>query len=148
MMRKARNVYLKCFIPVSSEKMKTRKREAWEEYYSAMRQIPGWLKKPVPFIVEAVPVFKDHGVKSVLDLGCGVGRHCVYLAKMGFNVTGTDISRSALRTAKAWSRTETGNTAFVRAAMTDQPFVGNCFQAVVSVSVVHHSVKREIRRTV
>jgi len=36
---------------------------------------------------------------SVLDLGCGEGRHCAYLASLGFQIVGLDISRVALRKA-------------------------------------------------
>lgn len=39
-------------------------------------------------------------------MGCGVGRHCVYLVNNGFNVVGVDISRSALRIAKRWAEKE------------------------------------------
>lgn len=126
----------------------TKRREVWEEYYSALCQLPKRLKKPVPFVVEALPLFRDYGVKAVLDLGCGLGRHCIYLAKMGFKVIGIDISRSALKTAKAWSRMEKiGNVTVLRATMTNLPFISQCFQAAFSISVIHHSVKREIRRT-
>ncbi len=31
---------------------------------------------------------------SMLDLGCGKGRHAIYLASKGFDVTGVDLSRS------------------------------------------------------
>lgn len=76
-------------------------------------RLPERLKKPVPFVVEALPLFKDHKVKTVLDLGCGMGRHCIYLAAEGFRVIGVDISTSALKTAKAWSRMgKIGNVTF------------------------------------
>jgi SAM-dependent methyltransferase len=39
---------------------------------------------------------------SILDLGCGNGRHSKYLAKKGFNVTGIDLSSSSIRNATKW----------------------------------------------
>jgi tellurite methyltransferase len=33
----------------------------------------------------------------VLDLGCGEGRHAIYLARRGFEVTAIDISKAAIR---------------------------------------------------
>ena len=38
----------------------------------------------------------------MLDIGCGVGRHCVYLGKLGFRMAGLDISPSGVaQTAEA-----------------------------------------------
>jgi len=125
--------------------MKTEKRKVWEEFYSGLGQLPEWLRKPVPFVVEAIPFFKDHAVRAVLDMGCGVGRHCVYLAKKGFDVVGIDTSRNAVRMAEARSDIErTANVAFLLASMTNLPFRGGCFQAVISVSVMHHAITKEI----
>jgi SAM-dependent methyltransferase len=36
----------------------------------------------------------------VLDMACGKGRHCIYLAKLGYDVTGTDISEQSIAAAK------------------------------------------------
>jgi len=130
-------------------RMNTGKREVWEEFYSGLGQMPERLKRPVPFVVEALPFFRARSVRAVLDLGCGVGRHSVYLATRGFDVVGVDASRNALMMAKAWSKAEVGvDVKLLRASMTDLPFVGGCFEAVVSVSVVHHAVKDDVERTV
>lgn len=45
---------------------------------------------------------KEHGVRKVLDLGCGSGRHLVELAKEGFGVTGVDFSPAAAHLAEKW----------------------------------------------
>lgn len=37
---------------------------------------------------------------ELLDLGCGRGRHSLYLAKNGYTVTGIDLSLQAIRTAR------------------------------------------------
>jgi len=36
----------------------------------------------------------------VLDIGCGAGRHCLYLQRKGFNVTGIDNSPLAIKVCK------------------------------------------------
>jgi len=117
----------------------------WEEYYSSLGELPDRLKKPVPFVVESLCLFKDCNVRSVLDLGCGAGRHCVFLAKEGFNVVGIDFSKSSLEKAKDWVRKEKlGNVDLVCGTTTHLPFIANFFDAVISISVIHHAVKREI----
>ena len=129
--------------------MKANKDQGWEGFYSSLSQMPEWLKKPVPFVVEALPLFKDYSVQTVLDLGCGVGRHSVYLAAKGFDVVGVDASRNALGIAKGWADAEEGlDVKLLRASMTDLPFAGGCFGAVIGVSVVHHAMKAGVERTV
>lgn len=38
--------------------------------------------------------------EKLLDLGCGKGRHAIYLNKLGFNVTGADLSSNSINYAK------------------------------------------------
>lgn len=42
----------------------------------------------------------------VLDLGCGIGRHVVYLAGLGVEAYGVDLSAGAIRTALRWAKQE------------------------------------------
>lgn len=42
----------------------------------------------------------DRAVRSVLDLGCGTGRHAVELAQRGYDVTGVDRSEAMLARAR------------------------------------------------
>ena len=122
--------------------------EPWEFFYSSLHRLPEWLKTPVPFVVNVVPLFKEFSVKLVLDLGCGIGRHCIYLAKRGFNITGIDTSRRALMIANSWSQTEEFETRLLSASMTDLPFINKSFQAIISISVIHHAIRRDIEKTV
>ena len=48
---------------------------------------------------EFLPValrWKDQGHVTALDLGCGIGRHAVFLAEMGFHVTAVDLSEEGV----------------------------------------------------
>jgi len=105
--------------------------------------------KPVPFIVEALPVFRRIEASRILDLGCGAGRNSIYLARWEFDVVGVDVSRSALRKAKSRSEAEgVENVAMVRASMTHLPFIDHSYDVVISVSVIHHAVKEAIGKTI
>jgi len=46
------------------------------------------------------------GAKSILDLGCGTGRHDILLAEKGYGVTGVDMSQEMLGIAKAQAKTK------------------------------------------
>jgi ubiquinone/menaquinone biosynthesis C-methylase UbiE len=111
--------------------------------------LPKRLKKPVSFLVEALPVFKQLKFKRILDLGCGAGRNSVYLSKKGFDVVGFDVSKSALKLASKWVEKERlPSVTFTLGNMINIPFDDCSFHAVVSVSVIHHGVKEDIMRTI
>lgn len=65
----------------------------------------------------------------VLDLPCGKGRHSIYLAKKGFNVTGVDLSEQSIAYAK---RLECGNLHFFVHDMR-VPLRVNYFDAVLNL---------------
>jgi len=46
-------------------------------------------------------VFKEHKVKSVLDIACGTGNHIIGLHKLGYQVRGRDISEDMIKIAQA-----------------------------------------------
>jgi len=72
-----------------------------------------------------------------------------YLAKNGFDVVGVDVSESALKMAIAWIRKERlTNVAFTAGTMTNTPFSNSYFDAVISVSVIHHAIKKDIVKTI
>jgi SAM-dependent methyltransferase len=39
---------------------------------------------------------------SIIDVGCGAGRHSKYLASKGFNVTGIDTAFSSIQLARSY----------------------------------------------
>jgi SAM-dependent methyltransferase len=66
----------------------------WEEQYRA-GSIPWNIGKPDVNLVEIVTKRPILSCKA-LDIGCGTGDDAVWLAQQGFEVTGTDVSRTAL----------------------------------------------------
>ncbi len=71
----------------------------WEDFYTKNNRFH---LEPHPFFPSVVNVFKAHSVVSVLDLGCGSGRHLIPLAENGFDVQGLDFSPAAVDTAQKW----------------------------------------------
>jgi 2-polyprenyl-3-methyl-5-hydroxy-6-metoxy-1,4-benzoquinol methylase len=51
---------------------------------------------------------------TILDIGCGTGRHSIELAKRGYTVTGIDLSEAQLRKAREKARQENLKIDFIR----------------------------------
>ncbi len=58
-------------------------------------------------------VLQKHKSESVVDLGCGTGYHVRALTKIGFNVTGVDISKQNIEFARKRAEKERTRTSFV-----------------------------------
>lgn len=41
---------------------------------------------------------------KILDLGCGIGRHIIYLSEMGLDPYGIDLSNQAIKSAIKWAK--------------------------------------------
>ena len=52
------------------------------------------------FMKNLVAFLKLEPGASILDLACGKGRHSIYLNKLGFNVTGVDLSENSITHAR------------------------------------------------
>ena len=72
--------------------------DLWEKFYDCMFDAQSFAlaEQQIPELLSLI----NHSVNSVLDLGCGPGRHCLALAKMGYEVTGVDMSAYLLSKAQ------------------------------------------------
>jgi SAM-dependent methyltransferase len=68
------------------------------------------------------------GAQSVLDLGCGTGRHALLLAERGYRMTGVDLSEEMLKVARASSSGQSFVQGDVRSVR-----LGKTFDVVLSL---------------
>ncbi|WGL96453.1 class I SAM-dependent methyltransferase [Arsenophonus nasoniae] len=88
-----------------------------------------------PALQRLLPNFQG---KSVLDLGCGYGWHCLYAAQQGaIKVIGTDISQKMLKVAKEKNRFPT-IIEYRQQAIEDMQFADASFDLVVSSLALHY----------
>lgn len=105
--------------------------------------------EPHHWMQNLVQHFREHKVNRTLDLGCGTGRHLVYLAKQGFEMYGFDSSPRAISLAKEWLEEES-LIADIQIFRMEEPFPYNSdfFDAVISTQVIHHNLMNNILTTV
>lgn len=70
---------------------------------------------------------------SVLDLGCGNGRHIMVGDELGLNMKGLDASINLLKIAK----TKT-NDDLLRGNVKKLPFTDNSFDNIIYIATIHH----------
>jgi tellurite methyltransferase len=74
--------------------------EDWDRHWRDATERAHW-EAPEPLVRQIVPELVRRGVRRTLDLGCGVGRHALFLAGEGFDAVGTDASESGIALARA-----------------------------------------------
>lgn len=79
-----------------------------------------------------------------LDLGCGTGTNCIYLAVHGWQAVGVDLSSVAIRRARRKAREAGVNCRFYRADVTDLSFLAGPFDLAIDIGCLH-GVPREGR---
>ncbi len=84
-------------------------------------------------------LLKEHSVKTILDLGCGSGMHSIQFAKMGYAVTGVDLSPGMIERARS-SADNMKNVQFVCSAM-DEYSPEEPFDAIWACSSLHNMDK-------
>jgi tellurite methyltransferase len=119
----------------------------WNEIWKTGVGRAGWLT-PDPFVVSLVPRFKQERVKRVLDLGFGLGRHAILLAREGFDVYGIESSPVGLEFAVDWAGREAAAIYLSRGDMSRLPYGGDSFDLVLAWNVIYHGTVDYILSTV
>lgn len=99
-------------------------------------------------LLRVMPVFKSRRVKRILDIGCGSGRHSIYLAKKGFKVVGIDISEEAIMSVRRLANKEKANAEFLVGRMEKLPFKDEEFDGLISLRVLNHGRRKDVEMAI
>lgn len=96
-----------------------------------------------------IDLLHERQAHSVLDLGCGTGRHVLALAGAGFDVTGLDSAPNALSiTRDRLEAAELTAELSQHDIFAPLPFPDASFDGIVSTQVIHHARIAAIRALV
>src|SRR5208337_3257051 len=73
--------------------------QAWDRKWMTEEGRAGWTR-PEQDVIDIVPLLRLRSADTVLDLGCGIGRHSLLLASEGFAVCSLDASAAGLEIAR------------------------------------------------
>ena len=118
----------------------------WDKIFKQYGKV---FAKPQEDIPKIAKLLKKKGIKKVLDLGCGSGRHLVYLLKRGFDVYGIDNAPEGIKIAREWLRKEKLKSNFkIRDIYQKLPYRNKFFDAIISIQVLHHNKIAKIRKLI
>jgi SAM-dependent methyltransferase len=118
----------------------------WDDVFAKKGKV---FTEPHPDMERLAKLFNEKGVLRVLDLGCGTGRHLLFLLKRKFKVYGLDGSPNGLETAKNWLAEENLSSELVCQKIEHKfPYKDGFFDAVISIQVIHHNLMKDIMFTV
>ncbi len=99
--------------------------------------------------------WKDLGYKSILDLGCGLGRHTIFFAKHCFQISAMDLSPEGVQSTSKWALEEGLNVDVRKGDMLSLPYDDASFDCLFAYHVISHTdttgakkIIGEIRRVV
>ncbi|MFN8374284.1 MAG: class I SAM-dependent methyltransferase [Anaerolineae bacterium] len=121
-------------------------RVGWELIWRSADIPPRYrsLAAPNATVVEWAETLPQGGF--VLDIGCGVGRHCVYLGGRGLRMAGMDISPTGIKTTEAVCAEHQIDFEGRVADMTALPWETDTFDGALSISTLHHHLRADIVR--
>ncbi|MBF0506717.1 MAG: class I SAM-dependent methyltransferase [Nitrospirae bacterium] len=111
--------------------------QAWDRKWMTEEGRAGWTR-PEQDVIDIVPLLRLRSVNTVLDLGCGVGRHSLLLASEGFAVCSLDASAAGLEIARSNARDAKLPIDFCCSKMTDLPYSADNFGYVLAWNVIYH----------
>ncbi len=111
--------------------------EAWQKQWSTVEGRARWIE-PEPDVMAVAARWQGAASKTALDLGCGVGRHALYLASQGFTVFGLDGSQRGIDVTREEAQ-RLGLSLDLRVGpMTHLPYPDAHFDYVLAWNVIYH----------
>ncbi len=110
---------------------------AWDTNWQTEAGRAGWTA-PEADVAEWAGIARQRGAKVALDLGCGVGRHALMLAGLGFETHALDGSAVGIAHMQG-EAAERGLAISAREGMmTELPYADGSFDYVLSFNVIYH----------
>jgi 2-polyprenyl-3-methyl-5-hydroxy-6-metoxy-1,4-benzoquinol methylase len=102
------------------------RREDWDRRYAAVENL--WAARPNRFLVREVEELEPG---RALDLACGEGQNAIWLASLGWDVTGVDYSEVAIAKARARAQQDGVRVDFVCADLVEYQPAAAQFELVI-----------------
>ena len=106
--------------------------EFWETSFKEKQEMWGW--EPADSVRKTLELFKNNNIKDILIPGFGYGRNAKYFIDNGLNVTGIEISETAIELAK---KHFDKSVKIYRGSVTEMPFDRELYDGIFCYSLIH-----------
>jgi len=121
----------------------------WQKLWQDPEVVKLWQDfPPLPQVVAMADRLEAEGRTRVLDIGCGLGRHTVYLAARGFEVSATESAPAAFATCRKNLDQAGLRAELLPVDMAEIPFPDSHFDGIVASHVIHHTDGAGLRRII
>jgi len=120
----------------------------WNRRWRRARDRAAWSVAEPEVRALAAGLLPERGVRRVLDVGAGVGRHALMFARAGFAVTACDVAAAGLAVCRAAADDEGLPLRLDVASMTALPYPAAAFDHVLAFNVLDQGELDEVRRAV
>ncbi len=121
------------------------KSKTWEAEWRDRRSHDLW-SVPDAEVVALLETLRSEGVERVLDLGFGLGRHVILLAREGYDTYGIEPTRSGFAYCREWLKAEGLRADIQIGEMTGLAYEDGFFDFVLSWNVIYHGTLHQLER--
>ncbi|MFH1295797.1 MAG: class I SAM-dependent methyltransferase [Bacteroidota bacterium] len=118
--------------------------EYWEEMYQTGQYLNRWDYKQAS---QELVCFITTGLIPIngncLDMGCGAGNEAIFLAQLGYRVTGIDFSTTAIEIAKGRAKIKNSNVTWINGMVTNTGLQSNSIDFINDRACFHHIIESE-----
>lgn len=112
--------------------------EFWEASFKDKQEMWGW--EPADSAITTMELFKKYGLNKILIPGFGYGRNAKIFLDNGFNITGIEISETAIELAQK----HFGDSIKVyHGSVSSMPFDQELYDGIFSYSLIHLLNKKD-----
>jgi SAM-dependent methyltransferase len=121
---------------------------AWDVKWATEEGRADWIAAEPDVMQTATELSTRLGSVRALDLGCGVGRHALLFARLGFEVSAVDLAEAGLAEVRRNAGAEGLEIDARVAPMTELPFADGEFDYVLSFNVLYHGDPEIVRAAI
>jgi SAM-dependent methyltransferase len=122
--------------------IKKRREQNWNQIFSKKGRV---FDEPLDEVKRFSIGLKKSGLTQVLDLGCGSGRHTIYLKQEDLHVWGLDNAPAGLKLTQTWLQAKKLQVPLILADVHDPfPFKEGSFDGLISTRVIHHATQEKV----